>query len=81
MSAIDSVEIGAEPPSLAEQAYRSLREGIVRLDFAPGDVLREDERIAPPNQEGGKRQHEYENHQPLERHEWERNREFASKDS
>lgn len=28
--------------SLSEQAYRQLREMIVRLDFAPGDVLRED---------------------------------------
>lgn len=29
--------------SLAEQAYQQLRHMIVRLDFAPGDVLREDE--------------------------------------
>jgi DNA-binding GntR family transcriptional regulator len=43
MRAIDSTEMGSEPTSLAEQAYRSLRERIVRLDFAPGDVLREDE--------------------------------------
>ena len=28
--------------SLGEQAYSQLRERIVRLDFAPGDVLRED---------------------------------------
>jgi len=34
---------GHEPASLAEQAYRALRRRIVRLDFAPGDVLREDE--------------------------------------
>jgi len=30
-------------PSLGEQAYGQLRDMIVRLDFAPGDVLREDE--------------------------------------
>ena len=29
--------------SLGEQAYRALRQKIVRLDFAPGDVLKEDE--------------------------------------
>ncbi|MGB1655018.1 MAG: GntR family transcriptional regulator [Acidimicrobiales bacterium] len=29
-------------PSLSEQAYADLRNRIVRLDFAPGDVLRED---------------------------------------
>ena len=29
--------------SLGEQAYQQLRQMIVRLDFAPGDVLREDE--------------------------------------
>lgn len=34
---------GAQPLSLGEQAYRALRSKIVRLDFAPGDVLREDE--------------------------------------
>lgn len=34
---------GTEPESLGEQAYISLRQRIVRLDFAPGDVLREDE--------------------------------------
>jgi len=34
---------GAEPESLGEQAYIALRQKIVRLDFAPGDVLREDE--------------------------------------
>lgn len=34
---------GHEPDSLAEQAYLQLRTKIVRLDFAPGDVLREDE--------------------------------------
>lgn len=32
-----------EPESLGEQAYIALRQRIVRLDFAPGDVLREDE--------------------------------------
>jgi DNA-binding GntR family transcriptional regulator len=32
-----------EPESLGEQAYMQLRQMIVRLDFAPGDVLREDE--------------------------------------
>lgn len=32
-----------EPESLGEQAYIALRRKIVRLDFAPGDVLREDE--------------------------------------
>ncbi len=31
-----------EPESLAEQAHRVLRQMIVRLDFAPGDVLKED---------------------------------------
>lgn len=30
-------------PTLAEQAYQQLRDRIVRLEFAPGDVLREDE--------------------------------------
>jgi len=34
---------GAGPASLSEQAYITLRQRIVRLDFAPGDVLREDE--------------------------------------
>ncbi len=34
---------GHEPESLADEAYRSLRSKIVRLDFAPGDVLKEDE--------------------------------------
>lgn len=29
--------------SLSEQAYRALRQRIVRLDYAPGDVLREDD--------------------------------------
>ena len=33
----------AEPESLGEQAYFALRQKIVRLDFAPGAVLREDE--------------------------------------
>lgn len=33
---------GDEPVSLGEQAYRALRAKIVRLDFAPGDVLKED---------------------------------------
>ena len=28
--------------SLSEQAYTDLRDRIVRLEFAPGDVLRED---------------------------------------
>lgn len=32
-----------EPESLGERAYIQLRQKIVRLDFAPGDVLREDE--------------------------------------
>jgi len=31
------------PESLGERAYIELRQMIVRLDFAPGDVLREDE--------------------------------------
>lgn len=31
-----------EPTSLGEQAYRALRAKIVQLDFAPGDVLKED---------------------------------------
>lgn len=30
-------------PSLSEQAYQQLRTMIVRLEFAPGDVLREDD--------------------------------------
>ncbi len=34
---------GTEPESLGEQAYIALRQKIVRLDFAPGDVLRENE--------------------------------------
>ncbi len=34
---------GHEPESLADEAYRALRSKIVRLDFAPGDVLKEDE--------------------------------------
>ncbi len=34
---------GNEPESLGEQAYQQLRSKIVRLDFAPGDVLKEDE--------------------------------------
>jgi len=29
-------------PTLAEQAYQKLRDMIVKLDYAPGDVLRED---------------------------------------
>ena len=33
----------AETESLGQQAYIALRQKIVRLDFAPGDVLREDE--------------------------------------
>lgn len=37
------LESTEEPESLGEQAYISLRQMIVRLDFAPGDVLREDE--------------------------------------
>ena len=44
MSTIDLPPLsGNEPASLGEQAYRALRSKIVRLDFAPGDVLREDE--------------------------------------
>lgn len=44
----DRVETGAQgvsestPESLGEQAYRRLRDMIVRLELAPGDVLRED---------------------------------------
>ena len=34
--------------SLSEQAYGQLRRMIVRLDFAPGDVLREDALLASP---------------------------------
>lgn len=34
---------GNEPESLGEQAYQQLRSKIVRLDFSPGDVLKEDE--------------------------------------
>ncbi len=34
---------GPDSQSLGEQAYRALRSKIVRLDFAPGDVLKEDE--------------------------------------
>jgi DNA-binding GntR family transcriptional regulator len=41
MSTIDVS--GTESDSLGEQAYMALRQMIVRLDFAPGDVLREDE--------------------------------------
>ncbi len=37
------LESTEEPESLGEQAYIALRQKIVRLDFAPGDVLREDE--------------------------------------
>ena len=33
---------GDEPASLGEQAYRALRKKIVRLTYAPGDVLKED---------------------------------------
>ena len=44
MTSIDLPSLsGNEPESLGEQAYITLREKIVRLDFAPGDVLREDE--------------------------------------
>ncbi len=45
MSTIDDLTSaeGTEPESLGEQAYIALRQKIVRLDFAPGDVLREDE--------------------------------------
>jgi DNA-binding GntR family transcriptional regulator len=45
MSTIDNLTsaAGTEPESLGEQAYLQLRQKIVRLDFAPGDVLREDE--------------------------------------
>lgn len=32
-----------QDPSLAEQAYARLRDEIVRLEYSPGDVLREDE--------------------------------------
>ena len=34
---------GTAPTSLAEQAYARLRSMIVQLEFAPGDVLREDD--------------------------------------
>ena len=41
---MSTIEVeGEEPESLGEQAYMALRQKIVRLDFAPGDVLREDE--------------------------------------
>ena len=44
MSTIDLPPFGGdEPLSLGEQAYLALRAKIVRLDFAPGDVLRENE--------------------------------------
>lgn len=43
MSTLDLPPLaGHEPESLAEQAYLQLRAKIVRLDFAPGHVLRED---------------------------------------
>lgn len=44
MSTIESSPpSGDGPESLAEQAHRILRQMIVRLDFAPGDVLKEDD--------------------------------------
>jgi len=45
MSTVDpqSLAPDLEPESLGEQAYMQLRQMIVRLDFATGDVLREDE--------------------------------------
>ena len=44
MSTIDLPPVaGSEPETQGERAYAMLREKIVRLDFAPGDVLREDE--------------------------------------
>jgi DNA-binding GntR family transcriptional regulator len=45
MSTIDpqSIGPGMEPESLGDKAYKQLRQMIVRLDIAPGDVLREDE--------------------------------------
>ncbi len=47
MGSVSTLELpplaGHEPDSLAEQAYLQLRSKIVRLDFAPGDVLKEDE--------------------------------------
>ena len=41
MSTVDAAS--TENESLGQQAYIALRQKIVRLDFAPGDVLREDE--------------------------------------
>lgn len=41
MSTVDAAS--TENESLGQQAYIALRQRIVRLDFAPGDVLREDE--------------------------------------
>ncbi len=41
---MSTIELSSnQPESLGEQAYISLRQKIVRLDFAPGDVLKEDE--------------------------------------
>lgn len=39
----DSAQSRDATPSLSQLAYTQLRSMIVRLDFAPGDVLREDE--------------------------------------
>ncbi|NNC78700.1 MAG: GntR family transcriptional regulator [Acidimicrobiales bacterium] len=43
MSDANTPPDAAEPETKSEQAYGLLRDMIVRLDFAPGDVLREDE--------------------------------------
>jgi len=45
MSTVDPQALAPDlgPESLGEQAYMQLRQMIVRLDFAPSDVLREDE--------------------------------------
>lgn len=43
MTDTTSAPDAAEPETKSEQAYGLLRDMIVRLDFAPGDVLREDE--------------------------------------
>jgi len=42
MSSIDT-PLTSEPESLRDEAYQRLRRMIVLLDFAPGDVLREDD--------------------------------------
>lgn len=42
-TALESLVSSSGDGSLREEAYRQLRRMIVQLDFAPGDVLREDE--------------------------------------